>query len=579
MSEPAAPSPETPAALPLPHSMDAVEWATCWLAYVTHNPSIATDEGTMIGWFANAITAGFDDARRRYEKPVPSATSSSRTDAVKEAIAEARRHEHHESNCDYQCWMARKLMVPLAAALADAERKLACGHPAVLLVRSVESDYEHCQLCETRDRLRDALTMERTYAFQLAAAEKRAKDAEARADGAVAAYQNVCAENRPSRHPWEETMGANAAMTRQLVTAAKLANACHVLLDTHQHPPELMPSWQSSFSRSAAIVYGLAKRIVTPRVLAAIDAPAEEEEAPISPGGKCPECNATTCGTREVHMLNCSQADAPAWEGISIEPRVIDGKFRAEVRDGRVVIAKVSSGEIVPEDEPLFLLRGRDTLALPTLHHYEKLCEFDNTTDYQRTLMGHAIAKFADYASDPSRMKQPGITRGAAWNPDALVAERIKCSAIRKNGIVYAGPDFKGRTEQKGADHWSIAQAHPDALLLKDSETGFVTTTGRFVDRREGAEIALASGQIKELHFQKAELFSEDFNLPYDAPLPEPANAQESEAAHPFTAEEARHEARHYQLSGSRTAATLHRYADMLQSMHPPATDHEGDSR
>ena len=39
---------------------------------------------------------------------------------------------------------------------------------------------------------------------------------------------------------------------------------------------------------------------------------------------------------------------------------------------------------------------------------------------------------------------------------------------------------------------------------------GFVTTTGRFVDRKEAAQIALASGQITELKFVSDELFSED---------------------------------------------------------------------
>lgn len=39
---------------------------------------------------------------------------------------------------------------------------------------------------------------------------------------------------------------------------------------------------------------------------------------------------------------------------------------------------------------------------------------------------------------------------------------------------------------------------------------GFLTNTGRFVDRKEGAKIALATGQIKELKYQPNTLFSED---------------------------------------------------------------------
>lgn len=39
---------------------------------------------------------------------------------------------------------------------------------------------------------------------------------------------------------------------------------------------------------------------------------------------------------------------------------------------------------------------------------------------------------------------------------------------------------------------------------------GFVTSSGRFVDREEAAKIALESGQIEELKYSKTKLFSED---------------------------------------------------------------------
>lgn len=94
--------------------------------------------------------------------------------------------------------------------------------------------------------------------------------------------------------------------------------------------------------------------------------------------------------------------------------------------------------------------------------------------------------------------------------------ERIKCAAIRSDGFVYTGPDFEGRTEQRGVSHWAIAQAHPSQHLLP-KEQGFVTTAGRFVKRREGAYVATTSGQIKCLHYQPDQLFSEDFNHPDDA--------------------------------------------------------------
>jgi hypothetical protein len=47
---------------------DAQVWATRWLEIIAENPSIPTDEGTMIGWFANAIMAGYDQGRKHEQE-------------------------------------------------------------------------------------------------------------------------------------------------------------------------------------------------------------------------------------------------------------------------------------------------------------------------------------------------------------------------------------------------------------------------------------------------------------------------------------------------------------------------------
>lgn len=52
----------------LPRSFDARDWASEWLEIVTKNPSIPFDEGTMIGWFSNALMCGYDEHERRYRK-------------------------------------------------------------------------------------------------------------------------------------------------------------------------------------------------------------------------------------------------------------------------------------------------------------------------------------------------------------------------------------------------------------------------------------------------------------------------------------------------------------------------------
>ena len=46
-----------------PHTMDAQAWATAWMLQLKETPEMYKDEGSMIGWFANAIMAGYDRAR------------------------------------------------------------------------------------------------------------------------------------------------------------------------------------------------------------------------------------------------------------------------------------------------------------------------------------------------------------------------------------------------------------------------------------------------------------------------------------------------------------------------------------
>jgi hypothetical protein len=82
-------------------------------------------------------------------------------------------------------------------------------------------------------------------------------------------------------------------------------------------------------------------------------------------------------------------------------------------------------------------------------------------------------------------------------------AEFIVATAIRQGDQLYTLP--------KPARHDDVRMfMKSKGISPKVGEQGFITNTGRFVDRREGAQIALSSGQIKALKFQKHELFSED---------------------------------------------------------------------
>ena len=62
---------------------DAQVWAKEWLKIVKKNPSIATDEGTMIGWFANAIMAGYDSCYRKYKFALTEDTYKDTKEALK----------------------------------------------------------------------------------------------------------------------------------------------------------------------------------------------------------------------------------------------------------------------------------------------------------------------------------------------------------------------------------------------------------------------------------------------------------------------------------------------------------------
>lgn len=182
--------------LRIPTSMDAVKWAEFWLAHVTYNPSIATDEGTMIGWFANVAMAGYDEARRRYEStppfdpPAPDASDhicqsgpnfsecpicagqsksptsapAASTDAVREAIAALHRHmDCDDAQCRFclpprACMMIR-MFEPVVAALANLRQE-------TYAIRTANNN-------------------------KIADAEKRAKEAEVQRDTSSANYRNL----------------------------------------------------------------------------------------------------------------------------------------------------------------------------------------------------------------------------------------------------------------------------------------------------------------------------------------------------------------------------------------------------
>jgi hypothetical protein len=94
---------------------------------------------------------------------------------------------------------------------------------------------------------------------------------------------------------------------------------------------------------------------------------------------------------------------------LEVVTRPLDGKF--QIKGGQIV--KMSNGEPIPIDEPVFLFRARDRLAVPMLRIYEQVSVVDGCNDYHFDALNQSIQRFEKFAKDnPNRMKQPSVTRG-----------------------------------------------------------------------------------------------------------------------------------------------------------------------
>lgn len=80
--------------------------------------------------------------------------------------------------------------------------------------------------------------------------------------------------------------------------------------------------------------------------------------------------------------------------------------------------------------------------------------------------------------------------------------EKIVSSAIVHNGVIYTGKRHHNCIQE-------IKAETGDRTPATDPQ-GFLTDTNRFVDRIEGAQLALSNGQITKLKFSSRLLFSED---------------------------------------------------------------------
>lgn len=119
--------------------------------------------------------------------------------------------------------------------------------------------------------------------------------------------------------------------------------------------------------------------------------------------------------TKEIADANYQASQPAKTETKPTIVRNIDGKF-ATTNTGQII--KVASGEIIPENEPLILMRARDRLALPALIHYRILSANDGCKDYHFAKLDAVIQAFKDFAQQqPQMMKQPSVTEGKPFVP------------------------------------------------------------------------------------------------------------------------------------------------------------------
>lgn len=89
------------------------------------------------------------------------------------------------------------------------------------------------------------------------------------------------------------------------------------------------------------------------------------------------------------------------------------------------------------------------------------------------------------------------------------MVERIVAAALIKNGVVYSLPRPARHDSVIRHAHQALGLSEDPMESLRDDGQGFVTSEGRYVDRVEGARIAISSGQVRKLKWPPL-LYSED---------------------------------------------------------------------
>lgn len=192
----------------------------------------------------------------------------------------------------------------------------------------------------------------------------------------------------------------------------------------------------------------------------------------------------------------------------------VDMTFREKHPDGVIFYwLDEPVGHAVTEDE----LHLRDNAMSTLMGRYEDELDEDELvlTNAQLAEFRKQNQKFIADSWKHNGEEHPGFTplpEKQLWeewvNPQMILDKRkqpLKGSAIQVDGKTYAvlAPGRHNHVINK------ILTENPDVKTPIVGTQGFITQDDRFVDRIEGARIALETGQIKQLNWPP-ELFSED---------------------------------------------------------------------
>jgi hypothetical protein len=207
--------------------------------------------------------------------------------------------------------------------------------------------------------------------------------------------------------------------------------------------------------------------------------------------------------------------------------RSIDGKFST---DGAKIFNTVS-GEEIPQDEPLFLLRARDMLAIPLLRAYNSLAVRAGCNSLHFAGCLQLLRKFTAFAAlKPERMKMPGSTMHLKLEDDQITESEANTEIIgflrdqvqdlsaacalhldALRGISEAlGHPFKGNLQKTCMD---LAAHVRDTLAAKDAEIAQLRG-GKFSDRdyralKSRVEIAERERDEARLHYGQLQQMAE----------------------------------------------------------------------